>query len=101
MNELAFVIAVLGALHFLVGPKRYRKADATVHIQAKTEDAETVDFAVVLFADETVEQQEAKMRKYFDMTESRRKFNNDRLQEIYCQAQQELEASKKVAPIKG
>ena len=68
-----------------------------MHIQERTEEAETLDFAVSLFEDESEEQWFKKIGKAFKMAEDRRAFNNQRMIEIQNKIREE---AKNITPLK-
>jgi len=92
---LEIIVAVLGAAHlYLAHFKDRRKVDSVVHIQERTEEAETLDFSVTLFQDETPEAQRLKMEKYFLIAEDRRARNNNIAQALFQEMQEKVKKLK-------
>ncbi len=90
------VLVAIAVTHFYLQQKDKRRHAFTVHIQGRTEEAETLDFAVTLFEDETQGQWEAKMEKAFHLSEKRRSFNNQRILDIMEAEKQKLKDIKKI-----
>jgi len=89
-------LAVAAYIANVVLSQRGRRIiDAHLHIQGSTEQAETFDFAITLFKDESEGTRQEKIAKYCEVIEARRKFNNDRQTAEY-QARMELVESKKL-----
>ena len=76
-----------------------RKIAYVMHIQERTEEAETLDFAVNLFADESESEWKTKMNKAFLLAETRRSFNNERMMQEYAKAQK-AQAEAQAVPFK-
>ncbi len=94
-------LLVLGAVWILIELVKLSRAiyfsrvvSANVHIQAKTEDAEHVDFGVTLYEDESEEEVADKLEKFFLLAEGRRKYNNDRMQARQEALRKDFEANK-------
>ncbi len=92
---LELIVATLGAAHlYLAHFKDRRKVDSIVHIQERTEEAETLDFSVTLFQDETPEAQRLKLEKYFLIAEERRNRNNNIAQALFQEMQDKVKKLK-------
>jgi neutral trehalase len=74
-----------------------RRVHSILHVQCKTEDAETMDFAITLFQDESAESKQIRIQEVFEVCEARRKFNNDRMQQFFKEQQDQMAALKKQA----
>lgn len=84
MDPIILTFIGIAAVYFVLNERHrsklgMRKLSYAVHIQARTEEAEHMDFAVQLFEDETIEVWEEKLKVACDLTEKRRKFNNERI----------------------
>lgn len=79
MLSLVLTALVIAGVHFWLQERHKRPNDAVLHIQGQTEQAEAFDFAITLFKDEDEFEQSAKILRFCNMIEARRKFNNDRL----------------------
>lgn len=75
-------------------PPKARLAHSVVHVQQRTEEAETLDFAITLFLDESPEQRETRILEVCEIAERRRKYNNDRMQEHFAAAKAAMEAER-------
>lgn len=73
----AAVLAV--GIHFYLQERNKRKVATVLHIQGRTEEAETFDFAVTLFEDESVGKWEERIQLFCSIQERRRAFNNERM----------------------
>lgn len=91
---LSLVIGIVGIGYLYLNFKDRRAVDATVHIQERTEEAETLDFAIMFFRDETELQRKQKLLRYTEVAEWRRGENNRRLMEETLKRQQEIEKIK-------
>jgi len=60
-----------------------RKVAAVCTIACQTEEAESLNFNLNIYEDESVEQVESKLKKFWDISESRRKFNWERMNAKY------------------
>jgi hypothetical protein len=75
-----------------------RKPSYVVHVQERTEEAETLDFGVTLFEDESLGKWAEKLERAYSIAEARRAFNNQRMQQEYAELQKKAKeeaASKK------
>lgn len=99
MEIMAIAIVCCFLIHTVLQERVRRKVSYTVHVQERTEEAETIDFAVHLFEDETHGKWMEKLNKAFKMAEDRRAFNNHRMMEEYKKMQEEA-AQAKVVPMK-
>lgn len=97
MSFAAALIALVYAFSKYKEQNEKRKVHSVVHVQARTEEAETLDFAITLFADESPGSRQDKINEAFELCEVRRKFNNDRLQQMFKEQQELAEALKKEA----
>jgi hypothetical protein len=86
---MIYAILVIAAFYFYFQERNKKKVAYVLHIQERTEEAETLDFAVTLYQDETPGIWREKMEYAFKASEERRKFNNDRLLEAYKIRQEE------------
>jgi hypothetical protein len=95
------VYAIVGCFFVWVflQERNKKKVAYTVHVQERTEEAETLDFAVHLFDDETEGKWLEKLNKAFKLAEDRRGFNNQRMQLEYAKMQKEA-AEAKAVPFK-
>ncbi len=102
MTLLAVVLFVCFVVHTYLAEKVKRKVAYTMHIQERTEEAETLDFAVHLFEDETPHEWSFKLERAYSIAEARRGFNNKRMQDAYLEAKKMAEEEKKsnVTPLK-
>lgn len=102
--SLALVILACFIVHTVLQERVKRKVSYTVHVQERTEEAETLDFAVHLFEDETAGKWQEKLNVAFDVAEGRRKFNNERILKMQEDAKErwakEQEAQGKVVAMK-
>lgn len=89
-NFQIFMVLVFWALHLYLTHKDKRKVDAIVHIQERTEEAETLDFAVTLFQDESRQDQLMKLDRFFTIAENRRQRNNEIVQAKFREMQENL-----------
>lgn len=92
------IAAIIYAAKLVMEMKRLpelRKLSYSVHVQARTEEAETMDFAVNLYGDESGEDWKKKLETAFEMSEARRGFNNMRMQEEYARIQKEAQEAAK------
>lgn len=97
-----WVIVACFAVYMYFQERYKKRVSYVVHIQERTEEAETIDFAVTLFEDETQGTWDEKMAKAFGMAEARRGFNNQRLidmQNKFRKEQEELNKSGKIEKI--
>lgn len=100
MESIAYALAVLGFAHFAFKFREARerkKVYAVLHIQAKTEEAENMDFALNLLEDDTPGTRQQKIDAIFEITERRRKYNNDRMEAFIKEHQANLQTLKKQA----
>lgn len=98
MEHLALAILVIGLIHLLIKKREAKErgnVHSVLHIQAKTEEAETMDFAINLLKSESNEDHSKKIDQIFAITELRRRFNNDRLNEIMKAHEEHLKSLKK------
>lgn len=97
MDSLLIVaLASLGVLlHFYFQERHKRRIAYIVHINERTEEAESLDFAVTLFDDEPVSSWELKLNKAFDLCEKRRSYNNARMLAEYKKIEDEAALAKK------
>ncbi len=69
-----------------------------MHISERTEEAETLDFAVHLFEDETLGKWAEKLERAYSIAEARRGHNNARMiqehQRVMAEAKKQQEESK-------
>ena len=99
MEVLAFVIGSCFALHLYFQERHKKRVAYVVHVQERTEEAETLDFAVTLFEDETLGKWSEKLERAYSIAEARRGYNNSRMIAEYKRVQDEAAASKKVVPL--
>lgn len=103
MEILALTIALCFAV-FMYFQERYKKKVAySMHIQERTEEAETLDFGVVLYDDESFDQWALKLDRAYSIAEARRAFNNQRMIQANKQVMEEAQKArddKKVVPLK-
>jgi hypothetical protein len=97
--ELAVAIAVCFALHLYFQERHKKKIAYVVHVQERTEEAETLDFAVSLFEDETLGKWAEKLERAYSIAEARRGYNNKRMLDEYNRVQAEAKESKKIVPL--
>lgn len=99
---LAIAILICFGIHTYLQERHKKKVAYVVHVTERTEEAETLDFAVHLFDGETPGQWAFKLEQAYSIAEARRGFNNQRMIEankrIYEEAQQ-ARADKKVLPL--
>jgi len=93
MLSVALVACFVIYIYFTQKDKR--KLAFVANITEQTEEAETINFAVHLFDDETEDKWLEKMGKAFKMAEDRRSFNNKRMMEMLEKAQKQT-----VTPLK-
>ncbi len=86
MEVVISVGLLLWMIRWAVERAALRKVAYTVHIQGRTEQDETMDFAVTLLQDETPEERQAKIDGAFEMREARLKFQNDRVLKIMAES---------------
>lgn len=100
MDLLVLVIFGCFVLHLYFQERHKRKVAYVMHIQERTEEAETLDFAVTLFEDEPMIKWQEKLERAYSIAEARRRFQNDRMMAEYRRVQEEAEKAKKVTPLK-
>lgn len=98
---LEAVVALGLFAHFFFQEKHRKSQEAkqkklayAIHIQERTEEAETLDFAVNLFDDETMEEWAFKLERAYSIAEARRAYNNKRVTEEYNRMLKEAEEAK-------
>lgn len=98
--EIGYALLALVAIaHFWLQERNKRKISYTLHVQGHTEQAEVLDFSVVLYTDETEAQWEEKVNKCFAIQEKRRGFNNERmLNELAKEKEALFKAAKAAEP---
>lgn len=100
--ELALSILFCFLLHTFLQERHKKKVSYVVHVTERTEEAETLDFAVHLFDDEPFVKWQEKLERAYSIAEARRGYNNHRMIEankrIYEESQQ-AKADKKVVPM--
>lgn len=78
------------AIYYAYSKSKYhvkpRALFAQVALIGRTEDSETLQITVSLFQDETQAVWDDKLKKVFEMRESRLKFQNERMLEIAAEA---------------
>lgn len=92
---LAVALVACFVIYIYFTQRDKRKLAFVANITEQTEEAETINFAVHLFDDETEDKWLEKMGKAFKMAEDRRSFNNQRMMEMIEKAQKET-----VTPLK-
>lgn len=92
---LALALVLCFIVHTYLVQKDKRKLAFVANITEQTEEAESINFAVHLFDDESEEKWLEKMGKAFKMAEDRRGFNNKRMMEMIEEAQKQT-----VTPLK-
>lgn len=95
MALFTFTLAAIAATYFYLQERTKKKVAYIVHVQGQTEQAETLDFAVHLFEDESDDKWQEKLYKAFEIQEKRRAFNNDRLMRDNQKRFEEIEALRK------
>lgn len=100
MEGIALSIIVCFFLHLFFQERHKRKLSYAVHIQERTEEAETIDFAVSLFEDETMGKWAEKLERAYSIAEARRAFNNNRMMMEHKRIIEEAEKAKKTIPLK-
>lgn len=94
MEVLALAIVVCFLTHLYFQERTKRKVAYVMHIQERTEEAETLDFAVSLFEDETVQDWGFKLERAYSIAEARRGYNNKRMMEEYQRQKKQAEEEK-------
>jgi hypothetical protein len=95
---LPLSLLVIAACYFFLLEKARASAKRvayTMHINERTEEAETLDFSVNLFEDETMGKWHEKIHRAFSIAEARRAENFQRMQQEYLLAKQKSEDAKK------
>lgn len=92
---LAVALVACFIIYTYLTQKDKRKLAFVANITEQTEEAESINFAVHLFDDESEDRWLEKMGKAFKMAEDRRSFNNKRMMEMIEKAQKEA-----VTPLK-
>lgn len=82
------LVALIATAHFYFQERNKRKVAFTVHVQGRTEEAETLDFGITLFSDEDENSWLEKMNQALTMTEKRRAYNNDRMMKLMKDAEE-------------
>lgn len=94
MEILALAIVFCFLVHTYLTEKVKRKVAYVVHVQERTEEAETLDFAVHLFDDESPQDWAFKLERAYSIAEARRKYQNERMLKLYEEAKKKAEEEK-------
>lgn len=102
MEILAGAIVLCFLIHTYLAEKIKRKVAYTVHIQERTEEAETLDFAVHLFDDESLQDWSFKLERAYSIAESRRSYQNERMLKLIEDAKKKAAKEKEsnITPLK-
>jgi len=102
MEILAGAIVLCFLIHTYLAEKIKRKVSYTVHIQERTEEAETLDFAVHLFDDESMQDWAFKLERAYSIAEARRGYQNDRMLKLIEDAKKKAAKEKEsnITPLK-
>lgn len=103
MEILAGALVLCFIIHTYLAEKVKRKVAYIMHIQERTEEAETLDFAVHLFEDESMQDWSFKLERAYSIAEARRSFNNKRMQDEYLRMKKQAEDEKSksnITPLK-
>jgi uncharacterized membrane protein len=99
MEFLAYVILGCFLLHLYVTERVKRKVAYTINISERTEEAETINFAVHLFDDEPFLKWQEKLERAYSIAEARRAYNNKRMMDEYQRVQAEAKKAKEEGKI--
>ena len=95
-----YAIVACFILHLYFQERHKRKVAYVMHIQERTEEAETLDFAVTLFEDESMGKWSEKLERAYSIAEARRSFNNQRMMAEYKKGQEDAKKADKITPLK-
>ena len=86
---LAISILFFAIAYVYVNVKDKRKLKAICNLQSQTEEAEGINFQIHLYEDESEGRHQEKINSLFEIAESRRAYNNERLRTQMKKAQEE------------
>lgn len=89
------VVMLQEVLKKITKPTKAREVAFLVHVQGRTESNEHMDFAVSLYADESVGAWKEKLGQAFELREWRLKFQNERMLDLERQIAEENEKAGK------
>lgn len=87
-------------VHLYFQERHKKKVSYMVHVTERTEEAETLDFALTLFDDESMGKWAEKLERAYSIAEARRGFNNQRMIELNKRAMEAQKAEQKPTLLK-
>lgn len=94
---LAVVLGICFLIHTYLAERVKKKVAYVMHISERTEEAETLDFAVNLFEDESMGKWAEKLERAYSIAEARRGFNNQRMMADHKRVMDEAKAQQEAA----